>query len=59
MGGIGSGGNGGRKAKDGAKGLIGCNVRLTVAQREKLKQLGGSVWIRSQIDNAPIPRGEK
>ena len=50
MGGIGSGGKGGRKAKDGATDLIGCNVRLTAGQRDKLKRLGGSVWMREQIE---------
>ena len=56
MGGIGSGGHGGRKAKDGAKDLVGINVRVTMSQRDKLKQLGGSVWIRAQIDKAPEPK---
>lgn len=29
-------------------------VRLTQTQWEKLRELGGSAWIRSQIDNALI-----
>lgn len=54
MGGIGSGGKGGRKAKDGAKGLVGYAIRITPYQRDKLRSLGGSIWIREQINKAPV-----
>lgn len=42
----------GRKAEDGATGLVQIAVRVTVPQREKLVRLGGSVWIRKAIDDA-------
>lgn len=43
-----------RKAKDGAKDLIGYAIRLTPYQRDKLKRLGGSLWVREQINRAPL-----
>lgn len=55
----GPGRNQGRKAKDGAVGLIRTNVLLTEAQRERLKGLGGSVWIRVQIDRGGQIMSEK
>lgn len=42
----------GRKAEDGATGLVQVAVRVTVSQREKLARLGGSVWMRAQIESA-------
>lgn len=42
----------GRKAKDGATGLEQIAIRVTPEQRDKLKRLGGSVWVRRQIDEA-------
>lgn len=30
------------------------NVTLTAEQREKLRQLGGSAWVRRMIDNEEI-----
>ncbi len=42
----------GRKAKDGATGVDRYNVMLTPAQKTKLVLLGGSAWIRAQIDAA-------
>lgn len=42
----------GRKAEDGATGLVQVAVRVTEPQREKLGRLGGSVWVRRAIDEA-------
>lgn len=42
----------GRKAEDGATGLVQVAVRVTPPQREKLGRLGGSVWVRRAIDEA-------
>lgn len=42
----------GRKAEDGAAGLVQIAVRVTPPQREKLARLGGSVWVRGAIDEA-------
>lgn len=42
----------GRKAADGATGLVQVAVRVTAPQREKLARLGGSVWVRAQIESA-------
>jgi hypothetical protein len=47
-------------AKRGPKPLHGENMqafhfRMTAAQREKLDALGGSAWIRKQIDKAKVP----
>lgn len=30
-------------------------VSLTIAQREKMKALGGSAWLQKQIDKAKLP----
>lgn len=30
-------------------------VSLTIAQREKMRKLGGSAWIQKQIDKARLP----
>lgn len=46
----------GRKPGNGG-GLRPVGVRLTPAQALKLKMLGGSVWLREQIDKAPAPLG--
>lgn len=29
-------------------------IRMTVRQRDKLKRLGGSPWVRRQIDEAKV-----
>lgn len=43
----------GRKAADGVRYPIGVSVRLRdVTQRAKFVRLGGSVWLRRQIDEA-------
>lgn len=42
----------GRKALDGATGLVQAAVSVTPSQREKLARLGGSVWVRREIDGA-------
>lgn len=48
----------GRKAADGVRYPIGVSVRLRdVAQRAKFIRLGGSVWLRRQIDEAPDQTG--
>lgn len=46
----------GRKTADGATGVIRYNITLTRAQKTKLEQLGGSVWIRAQITAANDPQ---
>ncbi len=40
----------GRKAEDGATGMIRINVSLTPEQREKFRNLGGSLWLRGKIN---------
>lgn len=42
----------GRKAKDGATGLVGVYFRITREQRKKIAIMGGSVWLRKVIDEA-------
>lgn len=42
----------GRKSSDGVTGVIRVNITLTPAERDKLKALGGSVWIRAQLRSA-------
>ncbi len=45
----------GRKSADGATELVQTAVRVTTGQHEKLKRLGGSVWMRKKIDQAREP----
>ena len=40
----------GRKAEDGATGLIIVAVTMTPEHREKFRKLGGSLWLRKVID---------
>ncbi|CAB3784402.1 hypothetical protein [Pararobbsia alpina] len=42
----------GRKTSDGAKGVVPVNITLTPEEREKLKALGGSAWVRAQLRGA-------
>jgi uncharacterized low-complexity protein len=42
----------GRKAEDGATDVERVTVQLTPAQREKVRQNGGSAWVRGLIDAA-------
>lgn len=35
------------------------SIRCTALQDQKLDALGGSEWIRTQVDAAPWPRGTK
>jgi hypothetical protein len=44
--------NAGRKAVDGAVRLKSTSVKLSDEHRAKLKQLGGSPWIRRKIEEA-------
>jgi len=44
----------GRKAKDGAHDLVQVGIRVTQAQKDKLRNLGGSVWVRRKIDEADM-----
>lgn len=46
----------GRPALDPAEKTQAVTVRLTLAQREKLAQLGGPIWIRDRIDKAKLPK---
>lgn len=45
----------GRKPLNPGEPLKPVAVRLTGAQREKLKRLGGSPWVRNKIDQAKEP----
>lgn len=38
-----------------AAGLVAVNLTVTPQQREKLKALGGSAWLRARIDEAQAP----
>lgn len=49
----------GRKAADGAKHLRKVSINLTTAQAAKLKTLGGSLWVREQIEKASEPAQPK
>ena len=40
----------GRKAEDGAKGVVRVTIQLTPAQRDKVRANGGSAWVRGLID---------
>ncbi len=49
----------GAKAKDGATAVERVTVCLTSGQRARLRELGGSIWVRNQIDASqaePIKR---
>lgn len=35
--------------------LVSVSVKLSAAQRDKLERLGGSAWLREQIDEAEEP----
>lgn len=43
----------GRRAVDGAVDLVQVAHRVTRAQREKLARIGGSLWLRQAISDAP------
>jgi len=45
----------GRKAQDGAKPTKMMQIRLEPEQHAKVKRLGGSVWVRKQINEAKEP----
>ena len=45
----------GRKAVDGAKGIVVVSISITPDHKEKLKALGGSAWIRAKIDGDFLP----
>jgi len=56
---IGRGGAGrgqGRKPLQGDEAMVGITVKVSTAQREKLKQLGGAPWVREKIDKAKLPK---
>jgi hypothetical protein len=44
--------NAGRKAADGAQGLIQVSVTIRPDQKAELHRLGGSVWVRKMLDDA-------
>jgi hypothetical protein len=44
-------GQGRKPLKEGQE-TVTLSVRLTAAQREKLKRLGGAAWLRDRIDKA-------
>jgi hypothetical protein len=43
----------GRKASDGVSGVVHVNLSLTPAERDKLKALGGSAWVRAKLREQP------
>ncbi|SAK98447.1 hypothetical protein AWB80_07522 [Caballeronia pedi] len=43
----------GRKTVDGVSGVVPFNISLTPAERDKLKALGGSAWVREQLRRHP------
>lgn len=45
----------GPKTADGARGMVRVNVSMQPAQHAKFRRLGGSVWLRQQIDAAEDP----
>ena len=49
--------NAGRKAEDNATGLKQRSVNLTDAQNEFLKELGGSVWLRGELNKRAARKG--
>lgn len=51
----GAGRNQGRKPLDEGSPTVVASVKMSAAQRDKLKRLGGSVWVRGRIDEAPDP----
>ena len=42
----------GRKPLAEGQPSVGVTIRMTAAQREKLKRLGGAKWVRARIDKA-------
>lgn len=45
----------GRKPVKQGEETVTVSMRMTVAQREKLSQLGGVDWVRKRIDKAKAP----
>lgn len=45
----------GRKPLHVGEPMVVVPVRLTVAQREKLRLLGGAAWLRELLDQTPSP----
>lgn len=45
----------GRKPLDPNSSTVSFPVKMSLAQREKLKRLGGAQWVRERIDNAKAP----
>jgi len=45
----------GRKPLATGQQSVGVTIRMTEAQREKLKRLGGAKWVRDRIDKAKEP----
>jgi len=39
----------GRKTSDGTRGVVPVNISMTPEERDKLKALGGSSWVRAQL----------
>jgi len=48
----------GRKPLDGESAMKPVSIKMTNAQRDKLKKLGGAPWVREKIDKAKEPSGE-
>lgn len=47
----------GRKPLKAGEALQPVSVKMTAAQRDKLKRLGGAPWVRQKIDQEPEPKG--
>ena len=47
----------GRKPLQEGEETVTVSLRMTPAQRDKLKALGGAVWVREKIDKARPPKG--
>jgi hypothetical protein len=45
----------GRKPINDSEETVVMGIRMTIGQREKLDRLGGSSWVRRQIDSATDP----
>ncbi|GHD02337.1 hypothetical protein GCM10007320_61500 [Pseudorhodoferax aquiterrae] len=46
----------GRKPLDADAPTVSFPVKMSTAQRDKLKRLGGAPWVRQKIDKEPEPK---
>jgi hypothetical protein len=45
----------GRKPLPEGEAMVPVTIKMQLAQREKLNQLGGAPWVRDKIDKAKLP----